>query len=370
MAAMSSAKNTVRVGIFFMVGLVALLGFSLFVSEARLGKETYPLIAHFREGQGLEVGSDVTIRGVPAGKVERIEFDPAGPEGKRVRLLLAIDGRYQLPVDSVASVRFQSLLGQNFVYVLDGNSTERLRPGDEIQTEEGADLQKVIEKLAGLGDDAKTFLDEFREKGTKALDQINLTIEENRANLKATTQAFAEAAPKIQTLATNLDELLVGIREGKGSLGKFVNDDTAYNNISQVSADLKDILAKIKSGEGTVGKLVNDDSLHEELKTSFSNLGDAAKTVQDTLGENREDIRTFIEQLSGVGEKLRETVENARDISAKINEGEGTIGKLVNDPSLYDDVKRAVNQIGETFEGGEEQGVIRSFFGVLFGALI
>ncbi len=366
----SSAKMTVRVGIFFVLGLVALLGFSLFVSETTWGQKTYLLIAHFKEGQGLEVGSAITIRGVPAGKVERLEFDPSGPEGRRVRVLLLIDQKYQLPVDSVASVRFQSLLGQNFVYVLDGNAPERLRSGDEIKTEEGADLQKVISELSGLGEKAGTALDEIRTKGSKALDQVNAVIEENRENLRQTTQAFANAGPKIESVATNLDQVLSGLREGKGSLGKFVNDDTAYNNITQVSDDLKDILGKIRSGEGTIGKLVNDETMHEELKTAFANLGDAAKEIKSTLGENREDLRAFIEQLNSVGPKLRETIDNVNQISAKINKGEGTLGKLVNDPSLYNDVKRAVNQIGETFEGGEEQGVIRSFFGLLFGALI
>jgi phospholipid/cholesterol/gamma-HCH transport system substrate-binding protein len=267
-------------------------------------------------------------------------------------------------------VRFQSLLGQNFIYVLDGNASERIRPGDEIPTEEGADLQKVISQLVGIGGKAETFLDELREKGTKALDQVNSIIEENRDNIRTTTQAFANAAPKIEALAANVDELVAGIQEGKGSLGKLVNDAAAYNNFTQVSADLKDILAKIKAGEGTIGKLVNDDDMHQELKNTFTNLGEAAREFRDTVGENREDVREFVEQLGGVGPKLRETIENARDISAKINEGQGTIGKLVNDPSLYNDLKRAVNQIGETFEGGEEQGVIRSFFGVLFGALL
>ena len=206
-----------------------------------------------------------------------------------------------------------------------------------------------------------------REEGRSRLFTI---IEENRDNIRRTTESFASAAPRIESLATNMDELLADIRDGKGTLGKLANDDTAYNNLTQVSADLKDILAKIKAGDGTVGKLVNSDEMHDQLKTAFSNLSDAADSLKQTLGENREDIRSFVEQLGGLGPKLKETMENARDISAKINQGEGTLGKLVNDPSLYNDVKRAVNQIGETFEGGEEQGVIRSFFGVLFGALI
>jgi phospholipid/cholesterol/gamma-HCH transport system substrate-binding protein len=370
MSSPSTPATAVRVGIFFVLGMGILLGLSLFVSQTELGRKTYTLIAHFREGQGLEVGSDVTIRGVPVGKVTRIELDPAGPEGRRVRLLLSIDRRYQLPRDSVATVRFQSLLGQNFIYVRDGDAAERLRPGESIITEEGADLQKVVAQIAGLGESAKALFEEFRVKGNNVLDQISLLLDENRENIRQTTQAFANAAPKVETLVTNVNDLIEGVREGRGSLGKMVTDDEAYNNITQLAADLKDISAKIKQGEGSLGKLVNDEALHNTLQSSFQRLEEAAVELRDILGDNREDVRTFVEQLAAVGPKLRQTLDNAREISEKINQGQGTLGKLVNDPSLYNDVKRAVNQIGETFEGGEEQGVIRSFFGVLFGALL
>jgi len=370
MTPQSTSKIALRVGIFFMLGLVALLGLSLFVSQVRIGQKQYFLVAHFAEGQGLEIGSDVTLRGVPIGVVHSIEFDPSGPADKRVRIVFAINSRYKLPADSVAAVRFQSLLGQNFVYIRDGNSAEVLRPNQSIQTEEGADLQKVISQLSGLGESAKTLVEEFRQKGGKALDQFSTLIEENRDNIRNTTKFFSEAAPKIEALAANLSEVTAGLKEGEGTLGKLIKDDTAYNNVVQVSDDLKVILGKVREGEGTIGKLVNDDSMHKTVQGSFEDVGKAAREVQALLGENREDIRGFIEQLAGVGPKMRETMDNLNEITQKVNSGQGTLGKLVNDPSLYDDVKRAVNQIGETFEGGEEQGVIRSFFGVLFGALI
>lgn len=367
----TTTRNAVRVGILFTMAMIALLFFSLFLSGNGVGRDTYFLVAHFKEGQGLEVGSEVKIRGVPAGKVHRIEFDQSGPEGKRVKIVMAIDRKYSLPDDSIATVRFQSLLGQNFVYIIDGNSSRSLKANDAFRlTEEGADLQKVITQLSGLGDSAANLLSTLREKGGNALDSVNQVIAENRDNVKKTTDAFAAAAPRLESVARNLDEILANAREGKGTIGKFLTDDTAYNNITQISTDLRDVLAKVKSGEGTLGRLVNDDSLHKTLDKSFTDLGGAAREVQGMLGENREGVRTFIEKLSRIGPELEDTVRNAKEITAKVNEGKGTIGKLVNDPSLYNDVKRAVNQVGETFEGGEEQGVIRSFFGVLFGALL
>jgi phospholipid/cholesterol/gamma-HCH transport system substrate-binding protein len=122
-------KTAVWVGIFFTVGLVALLGLSLIVSEARFGAATYNLAAYFKEGQGLEIGSNVTLRGVPIGTwCAKSPLIRAARKASALRILLEIEDRYRLPVDSVASVRFQSLLGQNFVYVLDGDSAQTPSP--------------------------------------------------------------------------------------------------------------------------------------------------------------------------------------------------------------------------------------------------
>ena len=70
------------------------------------------------------------------------------------------------------------------------------------------------------------------------------------------------------------------------------------------------------------------------------------------------------------GPKIGEAAENFLEVSRKVNTGEGTIAKLVNDPELYDDLRRTVGQIRKTFEEGEEQSVLRTFLGVFFGSMI
>src|SRR5690606_19328507 len=102
----------------------------------------------------------------------------------------------------------------------------------------------------------------------------------------------------------------------------------------------------------------------------LTDIQKAAVEIESAISENREELRNAISTLADLKPQLEETMTNINAISQKINTGQGTLGMMVNDPSLYEDTKKAVNQVGESFEGGEEQGVIRSFFGILFGSIL
>jgi phospholipid/cholesterol/gamma-HCH transport system substrate-binding protein len=107
-----------------------------------------------------------------------------------------------------------------------------------------------------------------------------------------------------------------------------------------------------------------------EAKAIMADLQRAARQIEEAVAENREGFANLVATLSETGPRIEEAIRNFNEVSRKINEGNGTIGKLVNDPALYEDAKKAFNQVGESFESSEEQGVFRSFFGILFGALI
>ena len=86
------------------------------------------------------------------------------------------------------------------------------------------------------------------------------------------------------------------------------------------------------------------------------------------LDLRRDGLKKLIDSLQSVGPNIDKAFENLNQVSAKINEGEGTLGKIVNDAALYEDAQRAIRQIEATFETAEEQSVIRTFFSVLLGA--
>jgi phospholipid/cholesterol/gamma-HCH transport system substrate-binding protein len=72
-----------------------------------------------------------------------------------------------------------------------------------------------------------------------------------------------------------------GISDGKGTLGKLLNDDTMYNDMKGAVASLNGIMKKVERGEGTLGKLLNDDSLYFTTKDSLKKVGKAADQLRE-----------------------------------------------------------------------------------------
>ena len=100
-----------RVGIFVLLGLLVLTYFTFRVSKwGLIAERGYKLTVDFETAAGLEPKGDVKMAGVPIGKVEDIQL-----AGNRARLVLRIRPEVQIPVDSVASIQTQGLLGEKFV---------------------------------------------------------------------------------------------------------------------------------------------------------------------------------------------------------------------------------------------------------------
>ncbi len=96
----------------------------------------------------------------------------------------------------------------------------------------------------------------------------------------------------------------------------------------------------------------------------------ASSKIRALIDRNDERIDQALESVGEAMPKLDQGLDHFVSIGRKIDEGKGTLGKLVNDPELYDSVRDAVNQIRRTFEEGEEQTVMRTFLGVFFGSVI
>jgi len=129
--------------------------------------------------------------------------------------------------------------------------------------------------------------------------------------------------------------------------GKTPQDVMAL--VSAVAVDLKDITGKINSGQGTIGKLVNDDTLYNDARDVVNELKTAIKD-------------------RGLIKNVETSMANLNEITDKINHGEGTLGLLVNDESLYLEVKQMINDIRATVDEMRETSPIVTFSSIFFGA--
>ncbi len=325
------------------------------------------LTAFFEQAKGLEEGAMVSLMGVRVGTVDHIDFDMTK---KKVRVDMTVSGKYSLPDDSVAMIYFKSLLGQHFVQIILGEASTVLNPGDEITTREIPDMNEVMASASEITQDAKSFLTSLDDNQKRVADKITTLIDENRDNISEATKSFAEFSPKVNKAADEVTALLEDIRGGESTISKLLEDDEVYVSLKDMIDSLDSVVQGLKDGKGTLGKLLYEDTLHSELETALNSVQEFSNEAKTFLTNEQDRITQVMESMEKAAPQFEKSAENLAEISDKINQGEGSLGKFINDPSLYDDAQRTLNQIEQTFREGEEQGLMRTFATIFFASLM
>jgi len=143
--------NTSRLEFF--VGLFLILGFASFgwlalqLGEVSLfsGSRTYEIYADFDNISGVKSGADVQIAGVVVGRVREIVLS----SDELARATLQLDNNVHVPVDSMASVKSQGIIGDKYIQITLGGDEELYAPGTTlVDTESSVDLESLISKFA------------------------------------------------------------------------------------------------------------------------------------------------------------------------------------------------------------------------------
>ena len=329
---MNNTSQTIRVGLFFLLGLaLAWITFESLNGGRLFKREGYTLVAGFANLKGLKTGDEIRMAGVKVGAVELTRL-----AGHRVEALLAIEPGVKIPADAIASVEQSSLLGSNYLGVTFGTpGIELLKGGDEISTKATVDMSEVISQLGTLGS-------------------------------------------KLEQVVGEIGKSLGTGSEGGGifqRIDKLVSDNGP--KLTETISNLQDITAKIKAGEGTFGKLVNDPKLHDELLASVTEIKAAATDARIFVG----DAKAIVADVKGgkgtlglllydepTANSLKLSMNNLREVSAKLNSGQGTLGKLISDDSLYLGVQSTMKKADRALDGLDDSGPITAV-GVVAGKL-
>lgn len=287
----SERRLSLVVGGFF---LLALASFALIVVSlsARRGVWTqqYELVTHFGDVNGLIASAPVRLAGKRIGQVKSVTFDSEDPDIPGLRVVLQVDDavRERIRSDSVASIGTAGLLGDQVVEITLGTSKgAALRDGDRLASVDPQDLSVTI------------------DKGARALDNVA----ELAANLNSLVEDFDQESGS-QRLAGSLlaaGDIITEVREGDGLLHSVIYESWEGSGIESVESSLvrlERILKEIDQGDGVLHSLIYD-----------------APTEQGLV----------IEALAA-GARLN-------SILGKIDRGEGTLGLLLNDPTLYEEIK-------------------------------
>ncbi len=313
-------KNTLetRLGLFVALAVLAaaiILEMVGGIEDFRPGKH---VVALFNNVQDLKIGDRVKMAGVEIGRVQDIQLT-----NNKVMVVMKVRSEAEVKTDSLATIKFTGLLGQNYVSIDFGTPRgEPLKDYQYVSTAEQADLSAIMQKLDNVASGVEKITESFT--GFK----IDTLVGPLREFVSANKDPLTLTISNLQTMTRELSSQMA---QGKGTLGKLVKDETLYDTaLSTVSnlqntateikatvADARSIVDQVNSGQGTVGKLLKDEALYRETTESMKNLN---------------------------------------EILRKINQGQGTVGKLVSGDEFYKNAKLTLQKLDQATEGLEDQG--------------
>jgi phospholipid/cholesterol/gamma-HCH transport system substrate-binding protein len=335
----SSKKVTwaqLRVGLVALAAMV-LLGVLIFLITGDTGLFSEKVIIHtyMRDSAAVVRGSAVRLNGILIGEVKDVTLSGSNDPARVVRMDLEIRREFldQTPVDSVAAVSAENVLGAKFINIKKGVSSETVKPGGEIAALDVQGFEEVVQQSYAL-----------------------LT--------------------SLQGILKRVDAIVSVVEAGKGSIGKLLVDEELYNRLNASVADVQKVTAAISSGRGTIGKLLYDEALYQDLRATIGRLdalmldvqqgkGTAGRFIQDPALYNEAqnsiaELRKMLADLNagqGTAGKLLKSEELHSQIAsalakidtmlAQLNSGQGTLGQLLVNPQLYDSINGLTREMHE-----------------------
>lgn len=331
-------RSEVRVGAFVLLGLVLMASLVFIIGDARRVFETkVPYYAEFSDVQGLIPGSMVLMGGVNVGEVRSVKY-PDDPRNPQIQVALAITKSEALRIrqDSTISIAPKGLLGDKLLSLSVGNpDLPQLPEGAKIPTSEGGGLFAQVEEMGAKADAVLANLE--KASGTLAEDEFRQDIRDSASAVRGLLQ-------KAESGQGYIPRLLSDQAEAERLSRVVQNLEVTTRRLDQLLRGLDDAVKRVNQGPGLVHELIYAEEgskaasqigqAAEELATTLKAIRDGNGVAHDLLfgGEGSESAEQVLSNLAAVSADLKV-------VSGQIKDGKGTLGALLNDPSVYEDLK-------------------------------
>jgi phospholipid/cholesterol/gamma-HCH transport system substrate-binding protein len=320
--------SQLKVGLIVLIS-VSLLCTLLFLMTSASGMSLFShkmiVTTYFQNSDGLKVGAPVNLEGVTIGEVKTVgvSTDPAR-KLTPVKIVMKIDPKYHnsLHTDSKASLSTVGVLGDT---ILDISSQVAVGPelqsGAELGTLETPNLTDVVKASQGTIESLNVIL----AKVNNIVDSLQ-NGKGSVGKLINDPELYNKATATVDQLQT----LTQGLNSGKGSVGKLLKDDQLYDRLNDTAAKLDNIADELDAGKGTAGKLLKDDSLYNNLNSTLKHAN--SLLAEADAGKGGLGLLT---KDPAFADKLNHTVTQLDTILTNVNGGKGTLGKFATDDAAY-----------------------------------
>lgn len=327
------------------VGLTSLLGLAgLFLLLVLFGyvpswiKPGYKVVVEMQQAGGINSASRARLNGIDIGRVREIELLQAPKRG--ILLTLEVNGDVRIPKAAPGRVSAPLLGGSpTFVFTTAGLSDEQM-----------ADILPVDGTAQIVADesDAGSMAGAFAKSISDSVDRV-------RGDMKVVIERFERVQENFQALSEewtkvgqNVNQMIEPRKTAEVDAG------TAAPNVSTLLARADARMKELEAAIAGINDLLGDQKLRDDMRQTVGNARKAtenlaaaaasAKTTSDNLNEN---VDRIAKRVVAVADDLSATIASARKAMDQAGEGQGTIGKMLNDPALYDNLNDAAERIGK-----------------------
>ena len=296
------------IGFTFILAIVIFVwGFNYLKGRDLFKKQEF-LYARYHTVNGLVAAKPVYVNGLQVGQVSRLYFAP--DMSGDIIVELVIQSKFPIPKNSMAHIFSADLMGSKSITLILGDSKEAVESGDTLKTSVEGSLMESVNKQV--------------------------------APLKA----------KAEVLMGSVDTLIAAFNA--------VMNDATVQNLSTSIQDIQNTFKNLSSTTTRMDVLVTSEG--NRLQSILTNVDSLALT----LSNNREGLSNIISNFESISDSLSKaniaeviykadsSINSLNQILAKINEGQGTAGKLMNNDSLYRELNKSAEELNKLLKDVRE----------------
>jgi phospholipid/cholesterol/gamma-HCH transport system substrate-binding protein len=288
-----NSSRVVGAGAFVVIGALLFTAALFMIGERRmLFERRFTVFTEYAKLGQLQTGAVVRVSGLDAGEVTELQIPSLPSQKFRVKMLVRQDLHHLIRADSIATTQTEGLVGAVFVNI--GGGTDQAAVVPENGTVPSREpflmsdlMQQASESVALITDTVNALKGDVET----AVKQIALTSEDAHAMLEDIRPDMTEMAKNGARISANARDIIASINDGKGTIGKLVNDDSLYQrareiadqaqvvmaNVRQVSEEARKAIADVRSPDGPAQGLMGD------MRTTLVQAREATADLADNM---------------------------------------------------------------------------------------
>ena len=316
----------------FMITVLLLLGYFTIVisgTDVVAGRNRVPVRIAFDHVGGLKDRDNVMYRGTKVGVVSCVDVTESN-----LVVVAMVDANVVLRSGCRATVCNMSMLGGYYLNLEEGEGEAIPLSGATFSGETPTDWMQDVAKIAR-----------------------NISAFTSRPELLSMVTNFNEVSARVRTIAEKAEMVISRIERGEGTAGKLLSsDDALYEDVRTAVSGAKEMVDSATKAFNSVSRVADDlgdDKTISDLKEGIAAFRRAAESF------DAKDLVARANELAG----------NLNAVAVKIREGEGTLGRLANDSSMYDELNALITDCRQVLDNYRDTTPISTFTSLATGAL-